>query len=230
ALSLSLGLAAPTAAQVPDHLKCFRVRDQLRQRFYTADLSGLVPEAGCRIKVPAAMICLPSTKTNVSPIPPGGGEGPPAGSFACYRVKCPHAELPGVVIDDQFGTRTGTPAFASMLCAPLNPTTTGTVSTTTVPPNTTTTTLTCPWTGPPIYDPNTFAACSPTCSGAHCAPTAIVPSGLQSLLGACPGGFCAPDPIIAAAGQFIPNTCTSIAGAEGRCLSTCLPGVAAAAT
>jgi hypothetical protein len=229
-LSLSLGLAPPTAAQVPDHLKCFKVRDQLRQMFYTADLSGLVPEAGCRIKVPAALICLPSTKTNVSPTPPGGGEGPPAGSFACYRLKCARPELPDVVIDDQFGTRIGAPAFAKMLCAPLNPTTTPTVSTTTLPTSTTSTTLPCPWTGPPIYDPNAFAECGPSCSGAHCVPTEIVPSGLQSLLASCTDGLCAPDPIIAAAGQFVPNTCQSIAGAEGRCLSTCLPAVAAQAT
>ena len=29
-LSLSLAFGRPTGAQVPDHLKCFRVRDQLR--------------------------------------------------------------------------------------------------------------------------------------------------------------------------------------------------------
>jgi hypothetical protein len=230
ALSLTLALASPAAAQVPDHLKCFKVRDQLRQVFYTADLNGLVPEAGCKIRVPAAMICLPSTKTNVSPTPPGGGEGPPAGSFACYRLKCSRdTEFPDVVIDDQFGTRLGTPAFAKMLCAPLNPTTTPMVSTTTVTTSTTSTTLPCPYSGPPIYDPNSFAACDPSCSGAHCVPTEIVPSGLQSLMAACTDGLCAPDPIIAAAGQFVPSTCTSIAGVEGRCLSTCLPGVAARA-
>jgi hypothetical protein len=229
AVSLSLGLASPTAAQVPDHLKCFKVRDQLRQLVYTADLSGLVPEAGCRIKVPAAMVCLPSTKTNVSPTPPGGGEGPPAGGFACYRVKCPRAELPDVVIDDQFGTRIGTPAFAKMVCAPLNPTTAATTSTTTVSISTTSTTLPCPYSGPPIYDPDSFAACSPSCAGAHCVPSEIVPSGIQSLLASCTDGVCAPDPIIAAAGQFVPDTCRSIAGVEGRCLSTCMPAVAARA-
>jgi hypothetical protein len=230
ALSLSLALAAPTAAQVPDHLKCFKVRDQLREAFYTADLNGLVPEAGCRIRVPATLICLPSTKTNVSPTPPGGGESPPAGSFACYRLKCSRdTEFPDVVIDDQFGTRLGTPAFAKMLCAPLNPTTTPTVSTTTLPASTTSTTLPCPYTGPAIHDPNSFAGCDPSCSGAHCVPTGIVPSGLQSLMATCTDGLCVPDPIIAAAGQFVPSTCTSIAGAEGRCLSTCLPAVAARA-
>jgi len=37
----------------------------------------------------------------------------------------------------------------------------------------------------------------------------------------------APDPLIQTANNFVPPTCTSIAGAEGRCLSTCLPDVAA---
>jgi hypothetical protein len=57
----------------------------------------------------------------------------------------------------------------------------------------------------------------------------LVPSGQQSLLAACPGGFCAPDPIIATAGNYIPPSCVAFAGttAEGRCLSTCLPGIAA---
>jgi hypothetical protein len=105
-------------------------------------------------------------------------------------------------------------------------TTTVTTSTTGTP-NTTSTTLPCPYSGPPIYDPSSFDACSPSCGGAHCVPSEIVPSGIQSLLASCTDGLCAPDPIIAAAGQFVPNTCTSIAGAEGRCLSTCLPAVAA---
>jgi hypothetical protein len=89
--------------------------------------------------------------------------------------------------------------------------------------------LTCPWTGPPVFDPTAFAACSsPTCGGAHCVPAAIVPLAEQSLLAACTGGLCAPDPIIATAGEFVPKACVSIAGVEGRCLSTCLPSVAEA--
>jgi hypothetical protein len=88
--------------------------------------------------------------------------------------------------------------------------------------------LTCPWTGPAVFDPTVFAACSPACSGAHCVPAGIVPSAEQSLLAACTDGLCAPDAVIAAAGEFVPNSCVSIAGAEGRCLSTCLPSVAEA--
>jgi len=83
----------------------------------------------------------------------------------------------------------------------------------------------CPYTGPPLVDPNAFPACSPVCGGAHCLPAALVPAAEQSQLAACPGGFCAPDTFIASAGKGLPKTCTSIAGAEGRCLSTCLPAI-----
>ncbi len=89
------------------------------------------------------------------------------------------------------------------------------------------TVLSCPWTGPPVVDPATFPACDGACSGAHCVPAANVPPKEQALLQACSGGFCVPDPLIATAGNFVPKSCTSIAGAEGRCLSTCLPPVAA---
>jgi hypothetical protein len=91
------------------------------------------------------------------------------------------------------------------------------------------TVLSCPWTGPPVVDPSTFPACDGTCSGAHCVPAANVPAGEQPLLKSCTGGFCVPDPLISTGGKFVPKSCTSIAGAEGRCLSTCLPPIAAQA-
>jgi hypothetical protein len=89
--------------------------------------------------------------------------------------------------------------------------------------------LTCPYSGPDVVDPNSFPPCSPACGGAHCLPASLVPASQQALLAACPGGFCAPDPIIASDNHYVPPTCTSIAGAEGRCLSTCLPMIAAQA-
>lgn len=89
--------------------------------------------------------------------------------------------------------------------------------------------LTCPYSGPPIIDPAVFPACAPSCAGAHCVPASLVPMADQSQLAACPGGFCAPDSITSSAGKSVPQTCTSIAGAEGRCLSTCLPAIAAQA-
>jgi hypothetical protein len=89
--------------------------------------------------------------------------------------------------------------------------------------------LTCPWTGPNVVDPTVFPACSPACGGAHCLPASLVPAAEQALLATCPGGFCAPDPIIATDNNYVPPTCVSVAGAEGRCLSTCLPSIAAQA-
>jgi hypothetical protein len=86
--------------------------------------------------------------------------------------------------------------------------------------------LSCPWGGPPVVDPASFPACSPACGGSHCVPGSFIPEDQQGLLAECPGGFCAPDPIIASANNYVPQSCTSIAGSEGRCLSTCLPGVA----
>jgi hypothetical protein len=66
-------------------------------------------------------------------------------------------------------------------------------------------------------------------SGAHCVPSALVPAADQAQLAPCPGGFCAPDTVTQTVGKGVPPTCTSIAGSEGRCLSTCLPQVIAQA-
>ena len=52
----------------------------------------------------------------------------------------------------------------------------------------------------------------------------------QSQLATCPGGFCAPDSITQSGGEGVPPTCTSIAGAEGRCLNDAIPQVAAEAS
>jgi|GEM_PF-710542 len=89
--------------------------------------------------------------------------------------------------------------------------------------------VTCPYTGPPLIDPSTLPACSPACNGAHCLPSSLVPAADQSQLATCPGGYCAPDTLIQSAGEGLPKTCTSVAGAEGRCLSTCLPAIASEA-
>lgn len=90
--------------------------------------------------------------------------------------------------------------------------------------------INCPYSGPPIVDTSGFPACSPACNGAHCVPSSLVPMADQSQLATCPGGFCAPDSITQTGGKGVPPTCTSIAGAEGRCLSTCLPEVASEAS
>lgn len=81
----------------------------------------------------------------------------------------------------------------------------------------------------PMVDPSIFPAC---CDGAHCVPGAIVPADQAAQLGDCGDdgtGKCVPDTAIESNGFFTAPTCSSLGGAEGRCLSTCLPDVAAQA-
>src|SRR5262245_60908855 len=85
--------ASPSPEQAFDHLKCFPIRDGLRQQLFTADL---VPqdgdvfttengdrmvdgklERGCRIRVPGRELCIPVSKENAHEV---GTELPPPGS------------------------------------------------------------------------------------------------------------------------------------------------------
>jgi hypothetical protein len=86
----------------------------------------------------------------------------------------------------------------------------------------------CPHEGPPVVEPKSFPACQ--CGDAHCVPSTLVPASLASKLADCTGasGKCVPDTLIASGGEFIAKTCHSLGGNEGRCLSSCLPDVAAA--
>jgi hypothetical protein len=66
------------------------------------------------------------------------------------------------------------------------------------------------------------------CQLAHCVPAAAIPESVPiELLGTCddPTTVCVPDDYTATMGQFIPKSCESILGAEGRCISTCIPQV-----
>ena len=83
--------------------------------------------------------------------------------------------------------------------------------------------LTCPHVGPPVVDPRALPACGGPSSGAHCLPGHLAPADLVSKLAACTGGYCVPDKLIAAGGRFVPVTCSSLLGAEGRCQNTVLP-------
>ena len=75
----------------------------------------------------------------------------------------------------------------------------------------------------PLVDPAMFPSC---CDGARCVPENLVDAELAGDLDACPGGLCVPDDYVAYAGFFKPKTCAGPGGAEGRCLSRCLPDVA----
>src|SRR5262245_58154055 len=90
----ALLLPSAPRAQVPDHLKCYKIKESAKKVTYTADLGGLAPEPGCQVKVPGKLLCVETTKTNVSPTPPGAPAGQAAGQFLCYKVKCPKGVPP----------------------------------------------------------------------------------------------------------------------------------------
>ena len=81
----------------------------------------------------------------------------------------------------------------------------------------------------PMVPSTPVSSCtSMTCTGAHCLPMDQVPMGTDvTQLAKCPDGtsYCTPDDYIATQGKFQVKTCTSLEGAEGRCISTCIPQV-----
>jgi hypothetical protein len=91
----------------------------------------------------------------------------------------------------------------------------------------------CPYQGPPLFDANQLPSCAPACGAAHCVPKELVPPAQQAQLAACPfdgkPGLCAPDVMTTSGNLYVPPSCRSVAGAEGRCLSTCIANVAAQA-
>src|SRR5438445_6079644 len=122
-------LPAPARAALPDHLKCYKIKDALK-------LTGIVDldsaqfglEVGCKISS-AKLFCVPAEKTVVSatdkatgaPITPLPFSHPASdGDRVCYKVKCPTptTPIPDQQATDQFGTRTLAKLKASMLCAP----------------------------------------------------------------------------------------------------------------
>ncbi len=88
--------------------------------------------------------------------------------------------------------------------------------------------ITCPYQGPALIDPSAYPSC-PACTagGAHCLPTALVPGEFANRLASCDASsLCVPDDFIASMGKSVAQSCASVGGAEGRCLSPCLPEVA----
>jgi hypothetical protein len=81
----------------------------------------------------------------------------------------------------------------------------------------------CPHAGKPI-DVSSFPACG---TGGRCVPEGAVSEAQRPKLEECDGGLCAPEKSVANAGNYLPPTCTSVGGAEGRCLSTVIKDIAA---
>ena len=86
----------------------------------------------------------------------------------------------------------------------------------------------CPYEGPALLDPSQFPSCpSCTAGGARCLPNELVPPDQSDRLAPCDADSkCVPDEFIASLGKHVPARCNSLADAEGRCLSRCLPDVA----
>jgi len=146
--TLTLAFSFTTAhAQVPDHLKCYKIKDPVKlEAVVNLDSRQFGFEAGCQVK-PAKMFCVPATKTLISAVDKATGlpitllpiTGPDPGDRVCYKVKCPEPFPPDTQVSDQFGTRTVTKFKAFMLCAPAVK---GGVPATPTPTATTTSTLT----------------------------------------------------------------------------------------
>jgi hypothetical protein len=80
---------------------------------------------------------------------------------------------------------------------------------------------------PAVIDPSTLMSCG---DGAHCLDAALITDPAQSSqLDKCTDAskLCVPDVFITTGGKFTAKTCTSVGGAEGRCLSRVLPDVQA---
>jgi hypothetical protein len=81
----------------------------------------------------------------------------------------------------------------------------------------------------PMIPSTPLSACTADhCSGAHCVSMAEIPMGADvTQLAKCSDGvYCTPDDYVATQGKFLVKSCTSLEGAEGRCISTCVPQVA----
>ena len=79
-------------------------------------------------------------------------------------------------------------------------------------------------------DPSTLPSCGASvCAdspNAHCVPQDKVPANVAAQLAKCDDGasYCVPDPFIKSGGAP-PPTCKSLNGADGVCLSVCVPQV-----
>jgi hypothetical protein len=107
-------------AQTNDHLTCFGVKDSAPRAKYQAILTTGAGSQSCVVKTPAKIACVPTTKSNVTPAPPGGGPSSSAASaFLCYRAKCPKSSVTENA-NDQFGNRVILVKASRYLCVPAD--------------------------------------------------------------------------------------------------------------
>ena len=128
-VALAAGFATSAAAQtVFDNMKCYKIRDGLSGKQYTADLApklthdfalepgdriiGGVLKKGCRIRLPAKLFCIEVDPQDVHDAAPPYNPaqwtvaGPEPGERLCYKLSCPAVPQKDLAIIDSFGTRT----------------------------------------------------------------------------------------------------------------------------
>jgi NHL repeat len=135
-----LAIAAPSIAQVNDHLKCYKVKNTTLYQGAVDLLTADGLEANCKIRIKPVLYCTPATKfvknTGGSPTLPVSGP-PLPNDFICYKIACPPPFPPDRVRNDQFGPHTLAKLTPKIVCAPAAPvtsTTTSTTTTTTISP------------------------------------------------------------------------------------------------
>ena len=119
AATLVAGALVPFATgQTRDHLACFAIKDSAPRVKYQATLTTAAGAQTCIVRTPAKFACVPTSKNDVTPAPPGGGPvGSSEGAFLCYRAKCPKT-FASSNVEDQFGTRVVQIRASRFLCAP----------------------------------------------------------------------------------------------------------------
>jgi len=104
---------------VANHFACHKIKDDLAKGTATKGMtedtpSGGVSQAGCVVKLPAKLACIPTFKDLSTPI----GVTVQSNPVLCYSVTCPKQAFGPWTLVDQFGTHNVTPKVPKMLCAP----------------------------------------------------------------------------------------------------------------
>ena len=126
--ALAIMFAGPAGAQVvPDHLACFKIRDNRPPGSFTVNVAvSLMGNASCTLKVPAKQMCLPAAKTNITPTPPPGGPNPGVDQsgqlgMLCYAARCQMPVGESLAEHDELGI--GVATFRTppkILCIPAS--------------------------------------------------------------------------------------------------------------
>ena len=141
-----LASAAPASAQLYDHMRCFKVKDEAKFAG-TVSLTAFQTQFGvadnCRIKGKGKLFCVPvdkqvvefedKSKDGIAQLPVFGDEL--VDDRICYKVKCPKQDIAAEAVSDQFGARMLSGFKTQYLCTPAlkGTVTTSTTTTTTLP-------------------------------------------------------------------------------------------------